>query len=132
MLATALKLAAERNVSVRVLSVIEVPLRFPIDFELPESEQAARTSVEEAKEVAEEHEVEIEGRVVRARSIGDAIDDEAREVGADLIVMGSHPRWRKQSLRFFSPTVDLVLRRAPCEVMVVAYPEGVLTGDETG
>ena len=39
--------------------------------------------------------------------------------------MGSAPRWRRQS-RFFSPTVDLVLRKAPCEVMVVAYPQGVL------
>jgi len=46
-------------------------------------------------------------------------------VGADLIVLGSAPRWRRQS-RFFSPTVDYVLRRAPCEVMVVAYPQGVL------
>ena len=36
---------------------------------------------------------------------------------ADLIVMGSAPRWRRQS-RFFSPTVDYVLRKAPCEVMV--------------
>ena len=39
--------------------------------------------------------------------------------------MGSAPRWRRQS-RFFSPTVDYVLRRAPCEVMVLAYPQGVL------
>ena len=42
--------------------------------------------------------------------------------------MGSAPRWRRQS-RFFSPTVDYVLRRAPCEVMVVTYPEGVLEED---
>ena len=34
---------------------------------------------------------------------------------ADLIVLGSSPRWRRQS-RFFSPTVDHVLRNAPCEV----------------
>ncbi len=39
--------------------------------------------------------------------------------------MGSSPRWRRQS-RFFSPTVDYVLRKAPCEVMVVVYPRGVL------
>ncbi len=62
-------------------------------------------------------------------SIGEAILEEAEAVGADLIIMGSHPRWRKRSPRFFSPTVDLVLRRSSCEVMVVAYPEGVLTGD---
>ena len=44
--------------------------------------------------------------------------------------MGSAPRWRTQT-RFFSPTVDEVLRTAPCEVMVVTYPEGVLE-DERG
>jgi nucleotide-binding universal stress UspA family protein len=42
----------------------------------------------------------------------------------DVIVLGSSPRWRRQS-RFFSPTVDFVLRHAPCEVLVVAFPDGV-------
>jgi len=63
--------------------------------------------------------------IVRARAIGEAIVEEAESRGVDLIVVGSAPRWRRQS-RFFSPTVDHVLRNAPCEVMVVAYPQGVL------
>ena len=33
-------------------------------------------------------------------------------------------RWRRQS-RFYSPTVDFVLRNAPCEVLVVAFPDGI-------
>ena len=41
-----------------------------------------------------------------------------------VIVLGLRARWRRQS-RFFSPTVDFVLRRAPCEVLVVAFPDGV-------
>ena len=61
----------------------------------------------------------------RARSIGEAIVKAAEETGADLIVLGSSPRWRRQS-RFFSPTVDYVLRKAPAEVLVVAFPQGVL------
>jgi nucleotide-binding universal stress UspA family protein len=44
--------------------------------------------------------------------------------------MGSSPRWRRQS-RFFSPTVDYVLRHAPCEVMVIAYPQGLLEAEES-
>jgi basic amino acid/polyamine antiporter, APA family len=39
--------------------------------------------------------------------------------------MGSSPRWRRQS-RFFSPTVEYVLRKAPSEVLIVAFPQGVL------
>jgi nucleotide-binding universal stress UspA family protein len=69
--------------------------------------------------------VTIESDTVRARAIGEAIVEKAQEIGTDLIVMGSAPRWRRQS-RFFSPTVDYVLRRAPCEVMVLAYPQGIL------
>jgi len=45
-----------------------------------------------------------------------------------LIVLGSAPRWRRQS-RFFSPTVDYVLKKAPSEVLIVAFPQGVLEGD---
>jgi basic amino acid/polyamine antiporter, APA family len=62
---------------------------------------------------------------VRARAIGQAIVQRAVDVNADLIVLGSAPRWRRQS-RFFSPTVDYVLRRAPCEVLIVAFPQSVL------
>jgi len=46
-------------------------------------------------------------------------------VDADLIMLGSAPRWRRQA-RFFSPTVDYVLRKAPCEVLIVAFPQSVL------
>ena len=63
------------------------------------------------------------GDVVRARSIGYAIVEEAHRREADLIILGSSARWRRQS-RFFSPTVDFVLRNAPCEVLVVAFPDG--------
>ena len=67
----------------------------------------------------------VEGTVVRARAIGTAIVERAFEIDADLIVLGSAPRWRRQS-RFFSPTVDYVLRKAPCEVLIVAFPQSVL------
>jgi nucleotide-binding universal stress UspA family protein len=70
----------------------------------------------------------VEGETVRARSIGEAIVTEAERSGADLIVLGSAPRWRRQS-RFFSPTVEYVLKKAPCEVLVVAFPEGVMEED---
>jgi basic amino acid/polyamine antiporter, APA family len=124
-LATAIKLAEEQHSSVHALHVIRVPLELPLDAELREAEEGAEASLAEARELAGEHGVEVELEVVRARAIGEAIVDKARELDADLIVLGSAPRWRRQS-RFFSPTVDYVLRKAPCEVMVVAYPQGVL------
>jgi len=125
MLATAIRLAEERGCSVRALHVIKVPLELPLDAELTDEEEKAEASLAEAKLLAAEHGVDVEGEIVRGRAIGEAIVDEATGNGVDLILMGSAPRWRRQS-RFFSPTVDYVLRRAPCEVMVVTYPQGVL------
>lgn len=127
-LATAIKLAEERGCAISAVHVIAVPLDKPLDAEMLEAEERAEASLAEAKLLAAEHGVTVEGKIVRARAIGEAIVDEARRGGVDLIVMGSAPRWRRQS-RFFSPTVDHVLRHAPCEVMVIAYPQGVLEED---
>jgi basic amino acid/polyamine antiporter, APA family len=123
--ATALRLAEEMEASITALHVVRVPLDRPLDSPLAEEEDRAARSIADAKELAEEHGVEVEGEVVRARGIGAAVVDEAEKRDVDLIVMGSSPRWRRQS-RFFGPTVEHVLKRAGCEVMVIAYPQGVL------
>ena len=128
MVATAVKLAQERGAAVEALHVIRVPLELPIDAELLEEEERAEASIAEAKLLGADHGVQVEGRTVRARAIGQAIVQEAQEQGVDLIVLGSSPRWRRQS-RFFSPTVEYVLRKAPCEVLIVAFPQGVLEGE---
>ena len=125
MVATAVALAKERGAAVEAITVVAVPRALPLDAPLPpEVEERARASLEEARALGEDNGVEVTTAQVRARSIGHAIVEEAERRGADLIVLGSAPRWRRQS-RFFSPTVDHVLRHAPCEVLVVAFPEGV-------
>ncbi|HTO24893.1 MAG TPA: universal stress protein [Gaiellaceae bacterium] len=125
MVATAVKLAQERRATVEALFVMRVPLDLPLDAPLEELERQAAASMEEAAALGTDHGVEVTGRIVRARAIGEAIVQAAEESGADLIVLGSSPRWRRQS-RFFSPTVDYVLRRSPAEVLIVAFPQGVL------
>ncbi len=125
MVATAVKLAQERGAAVVALHVIRVPLDRPLDAELYDQEERAAASLAEAAALGADLGVEVEGHSIRARSIGEAIVEAAEETGADLIVLGSAPKWRRQS-RFFSPTVDYVLRKAPAEVLVVAFPQGVL------
>jgi APA family basic amino acid/polyamine antiporter len=128
MIATAVKLAQERSAEVEALHVIRVPLDRAIDAELDIEEERAAASLAEAQLLGADHGVQVRGETVRARSIGEAIVTEAERSGTDLIVLGSAPRWRRQS-RFFSPTVEYVLRKAPCEVLVVAFPEGVMEED---
>ena len=125
MVATAIALAKERGSAIEAITVVRVPRKFALEGELP-PEVAARVdaSLEEARALGADYGVDVKGDVVRARSIGHAIVEEAERRDVDLIVLGSSPRWRRQS-RFFSPTVDFVLRNAPCEVLVVAFPDGV-------
>jgi nucleotide-binding universal stress UspA family protein len=125
MLATAVKIAHDSGATIEALFVVKVPLDHSFDAELPELEERAAASLAEARLLGADYGVEVTCDLVRARSIGEAIVDEARRRQADLIVLGSAPRWRRQS-RFFSPTVDYVLRRARSEVLIVAFPQGVL------
>jgi nucleotide-binding universal stress UspA family protein len=125
MVATAVALAKERGSSVDAVFVILVPLHEAIDAPVVELEEQAAASLAEAALLGDEHGVRVEPVTVRHRSIGRAIVEQAAERNADLIVLGSSPRWRRQSA-FFSPTVDYVLRNAPCEVLVIAFPQGVL------
>jgi nucleotide-binding universal stress UspA family protein len=127
MVATAVRLAQDGAAKVEALYVIKVPLDVPLDAELFDLEEAAAAAIAEAQALGADNGVVVEGRTMRARGIGQAIVAAAEESGADLIVLGSSPRWRRQS-RFFSPTVDYVLRKSPAEVLIVAFPQGVLEG----
>ena len=125
MVATAVALAKESGARIDAITVVEVPRERLLAGELPaDVAERAAASVAEARALGEENGVEVNAEAVNARSIGHAIVEEAERRGADLIVLGSSSRWRRQS-RFFSPTVDHVLKHAPCEVLVVAFPEGV-------
>jgi basic amino acid/polyamine antiporter, APA family len=128
MVATAVRLAQERGAAVDALHVIRVALDLPLDAELEDQEERAAASLAEAKLLGADHGVPVQGHTVRARSIGQAIVDHATHNGVDLIVLGSSPRWRRQS-RFFSPTVEYVLKKAPAEVLIVAFPQGVLEAE---
>jgi len=99
-----------------------VPLDQSFDAHLLEEEERAAASLAEAAALGSDLGVEVDGRTVRARSIGEAIVAAAADGRPDLIVLGSSGRWRGHS-RVFSPTVDYVLRHAPGEVLVVAFPQ---------
>ncbi|MDQ5820901.1 MAG: universal stress protein [Actinomycetota bacterium] len=124
MVATAVKLAQDSQAKVHALHVVRVPLDRPLGEASAEEEEQAVAAIAEAKLLGSDYGVEVEGHTIEARSIGEAIVAEAGRLGVDLVMLGSAPRWRRQS-RFFSPTVEYVLRKAPCEVLIVAFPQGV-------
>jgi APA family basic amino acid/polyamine antiporter len=112
------RLAADRGASIAALSVVVVPLELPLDSRLDEEELRADEALDSAAAIAELYGVNVTERLVRARSAGRAIVDEAARRQSEIIVMGA-PRAEKRRA-VFSDTVDFVLKHAPCRVMVAA------------
>jgi basic amino acid/polyamine antiporter, APA family len=120
----ACSLAAERGASIAAVYVIEVPLELPLNVELPDEEALANRELDEARAIGESYGVRVLPRLVRGRSAGAAIVEEAERRGTEIIVIGA-PRKdlgrRKRAV--FGGTVDYVLKNAPCRVMVTASQE---------
>jgi basic amino acid/polyamine antiporter, APA family len=113
----ACRLAAERGSSIAAVAVVVVPLELRLDASLAEDEGHAYDVLDAARAIGELYGVDVRGRLVRARSAGRAIVDEAERRQTEIIVMGA-PRAARGAV--FSDTVDFVLKHAPCRVMVAA------------
>jgi basic amino acid/polyamine antiporter, APA family len=112
------RLATDRGASIAAVSVVVVPLELPLDSRLDEEEVLADEALDAAAAIAELYGVDLTERIVRARSAGRAIVDEAARRQTEIIVMGAPRAERRGAV--FSDTVDFVLKHAPCRVMVAA------------
>jgi len=115
----ACRLATQRRATIAALAVVVVPLEMPLDSTLPDEEAEAYEVLDAARAIGELYGVDVIERLVRARSAGRAIVDEAARRGTEIIVMGA-PRRDRPRRTIFSDTVDFVLKHAPCRVMVAA------------
>jgi basic amino acid/polyamine antiporter, APA family len=119
-LVAAARLAAERGSRIAIVHVIEVPLEQSLDAPMREREQSANDILDEAQALVESYGVRAVTRVVRARSAGRAIVEDARTRNAELVVVGA-PRVRIRGGKpVFGKTVDYVLRHSPSRVLLAA------------
>jgi APA family basic amino acid/polyamine antiporter len=116
----ACRLAAERRASIAALSVIELPLELSLEARLEAQEEAADEQLDEARAIGDSYGVGVATRLVRSRSAGRAIVDEATRRQSEIIVMGAPRGGRRAGKAIFGDTVDFVLKHAPCRVMVAA------------
>jgi APA family basic amino acid/polyamine antiporter len=136
-LADAADQPGEQSPKLEVIYVLDLPLTVPLDARPPKERlEAAEAALERAREVGEEYEtVEVETALVRARSVGAGIVDEARRRNVEVIVMGSEPPTRVRGgailggIRGTRPpevgeVTEYVLKKAPCRVLLTAPPEG--------
>ena len=126
----------ERPPRLDVVYVAELPLTVPLDSPLPKGvQEEGDGALERAREVGDEYEnVEVTTNLVRARSAGGGIIQEAREKGAEVIVMGGEPPTRIRGGAILGgiggarpeeigEVTEYVLKRAPCRVLLTAPPE---------
>jgi basic amino acid/polyamine antiporter, APA family len=124
MVATATALAARRRRAIHVISLLAVPSHLPIDARLDAEESAAQSKVERAKLMSGQR---VTGSVVRVRpgQSAAALVKAAREIGAAAIVM--QLRYRA-GVPIYSKTLQTVLAKRPCRVIVAANPEVARAG----
>lgn len=132
-LAAGAETISDKESRLRIVFVVELPLTVPLSSPPPvEKVELANGALERARMVAEEYDtVDVQETVVRARSVGAGIIQAAREMGAEVIVMGAEPPTKIRGgavlggiggLRpdEIGPVTEYVLSRAPCRVLVTA------------
>ena len=114
-------LSAERGAQIAAVTVLEIPLDQSLSAALPAEEEVANTELDEARAIGDSYGISVIPRLLRSRSAGAAIVEEAERRGTEIIVIGAR---RKEGARgrhaVFGPTVDYVLKNAPCRVMIAA------------
>jgi len=130
MLAVAAKIAATQGARVLALHVTEVPLADPIDVPRPEDEERDAQLRRMVATFASDYGVPVEIRFLRSRATSETIAAEARAADAGLILIGAVPRFRQRAgrLQVFSETVENLLRKAHCRVIVTSFPAGTAAG----
>ncbi len=120
--ALAVQMAQHRNGNVEALAVIEVSLMLPLDARVEDDEHCALALLDRAASVAAHthSSSKVIKRLLKARSAGTAIVREAEEKVVDLIIIANVPVRVRGALQQIDPTVEYVLKNAPCEVMVLS------------
>jgi basic amino acid/polyamine antiporter, APA family len=117
-LIAAARLAADRRSTIIVLHVLEVPLARPLDADLGAIEDRANQLLDDAQALVEQYGVRAVTRLVRSRSAGDAIVEEAVARNAELVVLGKQRR--RLAAGELTRTARHVLKHSPVRVLVIA------------
>ncbi len=124
------KIAARSDDSgLHVLTVHEVSLTRDLDAPLGDVEIDTDQRLSRLRETATKVGLVPTFEVVRGRSAGRRICQAADQHNSQVVVLGMARR-RRVANRPFGRTVEFVLRHAPCDVVVVAFPDEALSAPD--
>ncbi len=113
----AMRMAETMRASLLALHIVEVPVSLDLSAESDELDVGPKALLAEAQKKVKESFGTISTELIRARHTGKAIVDEARQHGADLLVLGYCHR-NPVSEVLLGSTAQYVMRHAPCRVIV--------------
>ncbi len=108
------------DAAVEVVYLLRVPEQLPPDGGLEQEEQEAQRVLEVARLQAKVAGCRVRCRLIRTRSPGRAIVEEAKERRADLIYISTEHAPSEEGL--LGPTTRYVLAHRPCRVVVEHDP----------
>lgn len=120
MVATAGQLAAGKGALIGAITVLEVPMDRPLDAPMPDAEAAVLDHLAHVRAIAAGYGARVVTYVVRGRTAGRAIVEEARRTGAEVVMLQVPAKRRVGTA--LGPTVDYVLANAPCRVLLSIEP----------
>lgn len=114
--------AREFDAELTLLYVIEVPETLPLDTIVGAGHYLGQQALSRAEAIAREAGVRIvRTRMLQSRRAGETIVEVAKEMEADLVLLGAAPR-RMRGASTLSPTIEHVMRTAPCRVWIANAP----------
>ncbi|SRR5712691_821531 len=117
---TACRLASARGATITLVAVVEIPPLLPLDAHMLEEEARAHRLLERAGAIADSYGVGVAPCILRERDAARAIVEEAETTRAEILVIGAPRKAQaKVGAAVLGTTVEHVLKRASCRVMVI-------------
>jgi nucleotide-binding universal stress UspA family protein len=113
----ACRLGREQKVVIFLAYIVEVPSTLALGTQLEATEKRAADVLARAAQIVKVSGLEVETIMRRARMAGEEICALAQRLDVDVIVMGIRQRVGAAD-RLFGRTSDIVVRYAPCEVII--------------
>jgi len=113
----ACRLGESQKAEIVITYVIEIPFTLSLDAAMIKAEKAGGEILKQAAEIVQNHELPVRTVVIRARQAGEGIARLAKDEEADLIVMAT-PKLRRRIAGGAMRTIETLLHRAPCEVII--------------
>ena len=113
----ACRLGSGPRAEVHLVYLLEVPLSQPIGAALPEAEANAKEALKRARTLARECGANVIAHVERTREIGAGTLQSARDLEADVIVVGIRPSGAVADPRL-ERILSNLLQKAECEVVI--------------